>query len=332
VTPSESPYRFEQTDGCAVISLLPELNEAQWADIEKVGNDLLSRLNSVQSPAFLVDLTSLNYMGSAMVALIVRLWKSAKERNGNMVVVNRHELVFEVLKLAGLTKLWTIVDSREKAMAELGVSGGGVFSTAQGGPGLLILGGIAVVGAIAGLALQLSGSDAGAGGKIAQAIEFGFAALGLVAGTMLMVREETSMRRNVGVFVLVACVVVVLAGILMAPDGAAPAPAAAPPAAAGAETPAPATAPPAAKEKKNKDKDDDNAPAEAPADKAEKSEAGAEGAAKPADADAAGVDSSKGLKINFGKGGDGAARNVRSRRDALVSLPLERRAEPAPVS
>ncbi len=117
----ESYYRFETADGCLIITLLPELNDKQWADIEKVGTEIVDRLSNAQSPRFIVDLTPLSYMGSAMVALIVRLYKTVNGRNGQMVVVNQHELVFEVLKLAGLTKLWTIVDSREKAFAALGV-------------------------------------------------------------------------------------------------------------------------------------------------------------------------------------------------------------------
>ncbi len=263
-----SPYQCEQTGSCTIISLLPELNEAQWADFERVGNDLISRLNAAQSPTFLVDLTSLSYMGSAMVALIVRLWKSTKERKGSMVIVNRHEQVMEVLKLAGLTKLWTIVDSREKGLAELGVSGG-VFSGASGGIGLLVLGCVAVMGAVAGLGLQFS--DSGLGGKIAQVVEFGFAALGLVVGTLLLVREGSTMRRNVGIFVLVVCVLVVLTGIIAAPAPAIPVPAPAATNAGGAAlTPpakqdvSPAGAAAAAPEKGTKrDKEDDDASAAA---------------------------------------------------------------------
>lgn len=277
MTPVESPYRFEQADGCSVISLLPELNEAQWSDIEKVGNELLSRLNSAPTPKFLVDLSALNYMGSAMVALIVRLWKAAKERGGDMVVVNRHELVFEVLKLAGLTKLWNIVDSREKGLAELGVSSRVFGSGPQRGPGLVILGMIGIIGAAVGLWLQLSSEPVGMGAKIAKAIEFGFAALGLVAGTMMLTREGSGARKNIGIFVLVASVAVVLAGILMDKGGNGPAPAAPAVPAVPAEVPAAGTgtesgsstsapvtpvASETPKKKKNDKRDDEPAPAE----------------------------------------------------------------------
>jgi anti-anti-sigma factor len=303
VSSGESPYRFEQADSCLIISLLPELNEAQWADFERVGNDLLARLSSMQSPAFLVDLSALNYMGSAMVALIVRLWKAAKERKGSMVIVNRHEQVMEVLKLAGLTKLWTIVDSREKGLSALGVSGS-VFSGAVGGGGVLAMGVIAVLGAVAGLVLQFSDS-AGLGGKIAQAIEFGFAALGLVAGTMMLVREGSAARRNIGIFVLVACVLVVLVGIIAAPTGAAPAGGA-----PGASLPPANTAPaivetpadPPPEKKGKKDKDDEQTPATAVASDAAEKAAGDPAAEKKAGEPAAKTPAAapaQGLKFNI---------------------------------
>jgi len=130
VTSSGTPYRFEKADGYAVISLEPELNNAQWSDIERIGTDLLDQLNAIRSRAMIVDLSALNYMGSAMVALIVRLWKSIKDDDGRMVVVNRDPNVFEVLQLAGLHKVWTVVETREQSVKALGkrpaaIGGGG---------------------------------------------------------------------------------------------------------------------------------------------------------------------------------------------------------------
>jgi anti-anti-sigma factor len=199
----ETYYRFEAADGCSIISLLPELNDKQWADIEKVGTELVDRLSTIKAPRIIVDLTALTYMGSAMVALIVRLYKSVSGRDGKMVVVNQHELVQEVLKLAGLAKLWTIVDSRDKAFASLGIKPGSVRRVsvgAPGGNGLLVGGIIGTVGAIIGLALQFSSSPI-VSAKIAQLIEIAFAMLGMVMGTMTLVYQSGA-RRNVGIGVL----------------------------------------------------------------------------------------------------------------------------------
>ncbi|HUE17041.1 MAG TPA: STAS domain-containing protein [Planctomycetaceae bacterium] len=215
----ESYYRYESTDGCLIVTLLPELNDKQWADIERVGTEIVDRLSNAQSPRFIVDLTPLSYMGSAMVALIVRLYKTVNGRNGQMVVVNQHELVQEVLKLAGLTKLWTIVENRDQAFAALGVKRRAVSaegSPAEGGNALLLAGIIGAVGAVIGLALQFS-SQPLVSRKVALLIDVGFAALGMVVGTMMLV-NQTGARRNVGIALLAICLIVVLGGIVFSPE------------------------------------------------------------------------------------------------------------------
>jgi anti-anti-sigma factor len=220
VSSGESYYRYESTDGCLIVTLLPELNDKQWADIERVGTEIVDRLSTTQSPRFIVDLTPLSYMGSAMVALIVRLYKTVNGRNGQMVVVNQHELVQEVLKLAGLTKLWTIVENRDKAFAALGVKRRAVSaegSPAEGGGNALLLAGIiGAVGAVIGLALQFS-SQPLVSRKVALLIDVAFAALGMVVGTMMLV-NQTGARRNVGIALLAICLIVVLGGIVFSPE------------------------------------------------------------------------------------------------------------------
>ena len=223
----ETYYRFETVNGCLTITLLPELNDKQWADIERVGSEIVERISGAPSPKVLVDLTLLSYMGSAMVALIVRLYKTVNSRGGKMVVVNQHELVFEVLKLAGLTKLWTIVGTRQEAYATLGIkatapsTGGGL---AAGGMGLVAAGVIGTVGTLVGLALQFSPNPPLAP-RYAMFIEIAFAFLGLGAGMFLL--NQAGNRRNLGIAFLAICVLAVLGGIVMAPqEAAAKAPAA----------------------------------------------------------------------------------------------------------
>ncbi len=114
------PYRFESADGYSVITLMPGMNDAGWSDIEAIGDNLLKKLAEADRPAFLVDLTLLSFMGSAVVALIVRLWKSINASNGKMVVHNTDPMVLEVLEIAGLTTVWTVVTDRDDAVRALG--------------------------------------------------------------------------------------------------------------------------------------------------------------------------------------------------------------------
>ncbi|QDU79186.1 hypothetical protein Pla110_08910 [Polystyrenella longa] len=199
VTSSNNPYYFEQGNGYSVITLTPELNDAQWSDIEKVGSDLLVQLKDHKSPAFVVDLSSLNYMGSAMVALIVRLWKSVKDEKGRMVVVNREKLVYEVLELAGLHKIWVIVETREEALKKLGFRASSLSSSGSSSatssvsedsklaPALVIL---ATLGAIGGLIWLYNANDQ----KIPLVLTIVAALVAIIFGTLSATSFKTAIK------------------------------------------------------------------------------------------------------------------------------------------
>ncbi len=119
MTTSETRYLYDVTDDYSVVSLLPPLNDIPWGEIESTGTEILQKLSDAPRTALMVDLTALDYMGSALVALLIRLWKASGAESGQMVVVNRNEMVKEVLELAGLAKIWTIVETREAAVQEM---------------------------------------------------------------------------------------------------------------------------------------------------------------------------------------------------------------------
>ena len=155
----ETTCRFEELDrGVLAVTLRPELNEVPWTDIERIGSGIVGRVSSQSKPRVLVDLTELNHMGSAMVALVVRIWKATTEQNGRMVVVNRSDLVGEVLQISGLANKWTVVPSRDDALRDFGGAGGyarpgasdriGVALIAVAGV-LLVVGGLGIADAVA---------------------------------------------------------------------------------------------------------------------------------------------------------------------------------------
>lgn len=194
---AELPYRFETQGRTAVVSLLPGLDEVPWSDIEQIGSEIVEQLDAVKRPSLLVDLSALNYIGSAMVALLVRLWKSSNGRDGEMVVVNSDERVFEVLKISGLTSVWTIVDTRDAAEAELGwgarrgKSSGGAGGVLSSVLSLLL----AIVGA-AGLCLMFNPQESvPANASLSAAC--GGAVLALICGAVAAVRG-TGLGRLLG--------------------------------------------------------------------------------------------------------------------------------------
>lgn len=198
-------YQYEAHTSYAVVTLLPELNSAQWADIEQAGTDLINRLESQKAPALLLDLSPLDYMGSPMVALIVRCWKSLKTRDGRLVVVCTNEVVREVIDLAGLTKVWPLVESREEALQALGVGG------SRGSSWLIVTSLVAVIVALVGAGLFLT--SAPVDDRVSLGLLFGGAAGGFLTGLIALMRETTA-RRYVGLGVILASAAVAVFGFL----------------------------------------------------------------------------------------------------------------------
>ncbi|MBX3439667.1 MAG: STAS domain-containing protein [Planctomycetaceae bacterium] len=240
-------YHIDQNASYSTITLLPGLNEAQWSDIEKAGTDITGRLAAMRTPAVMVDLTPLNYMGSSMVAMIVRCWKNVQSNKGRIVVICNNDVVREVISLAGLTKVWPIVESREAALRELGVSA----SRSQGGEGgsdrlLAIAGIVAVVVGVVGAGLLLSQTG---DRTLALGLLFGGSGLGFVLGLVTLMRSTDS-SRYLGLAAVVGAVAVSVLGLInmnsVPPVAAEPPPAETAPEAAPAGAEAAGQTPPAA--------------------------------------------------------------------------------------
>jgi anti-anti-sigma factor len=200
VASSEVPYEIESCDDYSVIALFPQLNETPWTDIEMVGSEILDSLHSTNPPVFVVDLSALHYAGSALVALVLRVWKRASERDGHMVIVNKNPAVFEVLRLAGLTNIWTVASSRDEAVRVLRSN---AFRVQRRQTALTnVLGVIAVIGAGAGL-LHAFFPTPYVPEQAAMAMQFGCSAIAAIAGLTSIVKYR-GFSRFLGVMVLLA--------------------------------------------------------------------------------------------------------------------------------
>ncbi len=118
----ESPYHFERHATHGVVSLNPLINEGQWGTVTEVGNEILTHLETLPGQVLVVDLSRLKYIGSPQLALLVRLWKSLKQRQGRMSVQCPSDIIREILTAAGMRSLWQIVDTRDAALDAIGVA------------------------------------------------------------------------------------------------------------------------------------------------------------------------------------------------------------------
>lgn len=207
-------YEFEQFSDHGLLVLKPPMNDAQWSEIEKAGDEVLHDLESINSPNLIVDLSELEFIGSAMVALVVRIWKIVKGKKAQMVVVNRNPMVLEVFKISKLDDVWTIVEYREDAMFELGVSP--EAKTQKRESNLLTV--VAVLAAIGGaVALGIHRASPGLlSPGIVQILAFGLAGLGILAG-MWVLFMSVGGRRAVGAVAMIVSLAVLVGAVSWVP-------------------------------------------------------------------------------------------------------------------
>jgi anti-anti-sigma factor len=171
---NDLPYQFEEYGSYCVLAFLPTLNE-EWSQVQEHAKQILSRVQNAPAKRLVLDLTELNYCGSAVVALMVRVWKNVQERKGTMAVACPSPVVRQVLITARLNDLWELLGSREAAERALGVGGRRAGGSAASRRGALWL-------AILGLAIAAAGGAWGAAQSFT-ALQIGL----LVAGGIFLV-------------------------------------------------------------------------------------------------------------------------------------------------
>lgn len=206
---STATFQIDSIQGRTVVAFLPHLNEIPWSEIEKVGGAILSKLQESQSPGVLVDLCALKYMGSASLALIVRIYKTVTEKRGRMIVANSDPMVGEVLAKAGLEKIWEIAPNRDDGLRRLGLPTGEAVDRAGGWQNFVAIAGLFI--SAVGMGLQFSsglnldttvmiGLQVGGG-----LLGFGFALWAILSGT--------GTAKTVGAMLLIASVALMLSGV-----------------------------------------------------------------------------------------------------------------------
>ena len=197
MTPATQGYRLEIARSHAVLRLEPMMGQAAWGDIDRVGTEVLANVNGRKNGAWLIDLSGLEYMGSALVALVVRVWKAVQTSGGKAVVVCGQGMPQDVLKLAGLDKVWTITPTYEEGLKRLGVSPAAAGTAVVAGGetaarGFPLLGVLALIGALAaGAVLGAILTNTPIQRDVALAGLFGGGAIAAMLGFAALVRERS---------------------------------------------------------------------------------------------------------------------------------------------
>lgn len=207
-------HTFEKHPGYCVLALTPAMNSCPWGEIERIGNEVLKDLEQLSTPHLIVDLSQMEYIGSAMVALVVRIWKLVKSKNARMVVVNKNPMVLEVFKIAKLDEVWEIVEFRQDALELLGLSEDAKVEHRESNAVILI----SILAAIAsGIALALDLTNPGLmADPLRHILIFAGSGIGVVTGLLFAWRSEGG-RQALGILAALVSLGVLIAACVVEP-------------------------------------------------------------------------------------------------------------------
>ena len=213
-------YEFERQPEYWRLTLGAAMNAFHWEDLQRSSQEILNELASARLRAVIVDLTQLDYLGSAQLTVLVRIWKTIKERNGRMIVELKAPVVREVLKTAGLLNVWEFAESRDGAIRMLGLHAGGQQKMSMVMPAIGLA---ALVAAVAGTCLVLWRPDV-VDARALLAGQLASAAIALGTGLWTAMRAS-GFRRGLGAGLVVAAAIVAVAAVFHHPRESTAAPA-----------------------------------------------------------------------------------------------------------
>lgn len=211
---AEKSFEIECTPAYARLGLDAQLNAFHWADIERSATEILAALEAGKARFVIVDLSTLDYLGSAQVALLLRVWKSVKARDGKLIVQVTAPVVREVLKTAGLTALWEFTETREGAFQILGLRPDGRRKRSLSAV-LPIVGCLALAAALGLVCISIWKATL-VDSKVSLAAVLSCSAVALAAGLWTAVRGG-GLRRVMGAGMIVAGLLLAAAGYFNSP-------------------------------------------------------------------------------------------------------------------
>ncbi len=201
----DSPIRMQSQRRFHTVQFLPSGMTKGWDEVEAATNDVIRRLRESEHLSVMADLSQMPMINSGLIASLVRIWKATKERNGQFTLVSPNQNVTEVLRTAGLWKLWSVVNDREEAVYELGVSKAAIVERRERRFLMLVAAPCAVIAVLALVAMFLNRSQVM--GVNAQLTALLFAAAAVATG-IISVFKDSGWHRVISSIAVVAGIAV----------------------------------------------------------------------------------------------------------------------------
>ena len=111
--------RVEQSGNILIV--IPQDSEAgfRYGDVQNESNLVLHLFDKPEAKHVILDLGSVDLMGSIMIGAIVRLFRKVSNGGGIAVMCGGSEQMIEVLENMRLANLWKILATRDDAIRHI---------------------------------------------------------------------------------------------------------------------------------------------------------------------------------------------------------------------
>jgi anti-anti-sigma factor len=113
-------FTLERLGTTAILNLKEGLRDAELEDSHVEVDQLFKLLGRAQVQNIIVDCHEIDFLRSMALGFFVRVWKRVQERDGTMTFCNASTKAREILKSTKLERIWTIYDTREDAIEQIG--------------------------------------------------------------------------------------------------------------------------------------------------------------------------------------------------------------------
>jgi anti-anti-sigma factor len=119
VPKSSDDFTIERHGDITLIVASPALESFDPTLVDQAAELLLAPLKEQELPLIVVDLSRVDFFGSAFLSLLLRCWKQATLKGGQMVLSGVSPRSRELLHLTSLDMVWAIYADQREAMEAL---------------------------------------------------------------------------------------------------------------------------------------------------------------------------------------------------------------------
>ncbi len=115
-------FQVRRHGDIAVIIPSPQIEHLPETLLQPAAQMVLAPLKEEPPNQIIVDLSGVNYFGSAFITFLLRCHLMAKNRGSELVLAGVNKQIRELLRTTALDTLWALYDTTAEAIDELGAT------------------------------------------------------------------------------------------------------------------------------------------------------------------------------------------------------------------